>query len=1771
MRKVEDILQKGLVSNVQSELDEGGGGGGGNTNGGGGGGSQVVITQIPNTPLSNFSGKLQINCVVGDIATKTYSGEKIQASIYINGQPSGLVSPSELKLTATDVFNNGDYEITVVGNGYQKSIEKYVITLVTNPDYIDNDNYRVTSFSGEEKTNNLKIKGLSTFESLPSINEQDPDYGKTNFYQFKVIHYINDIEQPDTIAEINKDITFILQKTGIPDDGGDDNLGNVQTLTVSLTGADSSAQLLIDNIDGPGEIVTLKSGVNNITTLLGKIVTIQSNSVVLPIQSLDRLNRWKKRKAKGNSISRITKISVSADGYTSQTLSAVTDTESVSTKITIDKAYLIDIETETIPEISTDVASISFVNPDVNRKHNINSEIDTLIGIYKNEFTSGVRVKFANEEITYSQLENGESALITIPQNKLAKVGKYRIIIIPFTSDGNDGQPIELILNVVSETYVGVPDIRNINYPTLIKGPDYVGTNVNFKISYESVNTDYVKICALGSSQYTQAKAAENVTLNYQQLLNSPGAQYTESDGLISLILKLIPYNEQGNEVVVGKEEFITIKFDKSELTIPRNVVINRLVDGFISQLNTASLVDESSKYLNHLLHLPNDNKLITTWLGSEGSLILKLYEPLSTAIQPNQQVWISKLQSDPIIETINISGENESFCPPLKGPNFSLEENNGVAYQILDDLIASGSITSNDIVNNYLEGTNVNTTKLNLQYVSGSDYTFKAFSHFGSAEERAANFFYKVKLLETYKAKYEALIATTFIPPYDGYDGGILTENGFQVITEDGLFDVQWEIAQSSGVNQAGEAKKVLNTINGILRNFDGFENFLYKSNNNLAYPKVLYVHPITGLGTLILRDTTHASVTAWYNALIDEGANYDKYNPNYLVNNIPEFIREDYNNNDFIVFLDMIGQHFDIVWAYVKALDNNKILEHKQISGLSNTLVSQMLQSFGWNPKNAFNSPFLWEYAFGKTKDGFQKYGMPLSEANDEVWRRILNNLPYLLKHKGTARAMKAIMACYGVPQSMLTIMEFGGPQDPTQGGTSKFTFDDRTAAFYLSGSLNVNGSSNIKVPWHEINNVDYPNCIEFRILPNELPTPIYTLISGSEWTLDLVQTTGSFGKLELNFGGDISNSTYFASNYVSNITGSPFTYSYTSSFTPSVVISTATYSGEDGVYAYGPDLKTGSLDFPISTEHYSQVVINRHNSPDSSSWFEVWWGTSDGQRIITSVSMSIQTDDTQWETGSYLQIGGNGFEGNLDEVRLWRVPLQRSKFENHTLFPDAINGNSYTASTADLVFRLDFEKPKDRILDPYIKNVSISEIYGEGSATASNMYSAATYPYQYIPYDRTVTANVPSLGFNYSNKVRFESASLVTDLSYKTRATKKAFDQAPIDTNRLGLFFSPIKELNMDILKAFGDFNIDNYIGNPSDEYRTTYKELDTLRHYYFERLENRDIYEYIRLVKYIDRSLFDTLIELAPARTNVVKGLLIEPHYLERSKIKWTKPVSERNDFESNIDTKKNITTVSDYLVEEANLNIDDVSQLAGELNNYDSIIDIANTSIVGQSIMYNGEILSSMTPDLEASAPFYDSAIQCPVGASLVGEADSMTFTEIGMDPNSLANRGFGLYSKNGVAKLNYFDNIFGNHTSSRSNVYVVKEQYTQKILTQVKGWPVNGAALGEPVRYVKTPVTLYRYKVSTLPFSGSISIGNEIVGVETVRGYLPTHYKYVNNLSEGLRRSYFKGSVQNSSTTPDGLSAVETFITNPNILKVAKTGRGSGEPILEVD
>jgi hypothetical protein len=1608
------------------------------------------------------------------------------ASIMVDGENSYRTTNDTLYFKLSDILNTSGKTITLIKNGYT-SPQRYDVQVFENPKYTGSDIAK------------------TDIQSAYS-------YTSTTPYVLIVRKFENGSRKPYTnLNNLTRELSFELKRDGaiVPIEAETSD-----TFIVSLDGPNNSVTIIKDG----SERIPLQRGVNQIIANLGSKFSIASSDV---------------------NLYRVSEINI-ASNKENKSVKAKDISESIGTTITLNSRYTATIKSENYTPQSLNLPGIGLTTGEVLRTYNINANSGIAVGIRKFGEVNTVNVYVNNERLPYSDLGPTSEYALLLPDRVFPSAGQYRVRMIPRNSDG-DGEPIEITVNAIQDDYIGVPDLRNISYPSLLRGPDYVGTDVDFSISYTSVNTDYVKIYKKGSSSFIRGTKSGIVRLNVATILNLDGTQLKQDDDKIYIDLELEPYNTSGREVVVGKRESIQILFDKGDLEIPRPVAMNRIAEAFLTQFDDTIFEQETSKYLTHLLHFGNgDNKVITTWVGSEDSLILKLYEPLPTSIQTNQKVWISKLQSNPIVETITLSSAVEEYCPPLKGPNFSLVADNGTGYKVFDELIASGSVTSTDIVNKYLESTGIDTSKLNIQYVSGSEYVFTNFVNFGSSEERIKNFFYKVELLETYKDKYNTLTAVSFDA------GALLTTEGLQLQTED-LFDINYEVQVFRGQSEALEGKKLFDTINGIIRGFDGYEKFLYTSLEDLAFPKYVYSNPITGLATYVLKSVNDTEVVAWYAHLIDVSALFDKDNLNYLANNLPEHIVEDYNNAEFITFLDMIGQHFDIIWCYINGLTKLKVLEEKQTNGFANNMVYNLLESMGWEGKRAFNSQFLWEYAFGTYQNGFQKYGMPLEEANNQVWRRILNNLPYLLKHKGTGRAMKAVMSCYGVPQSMLSIFEFGGPQDPTKEGSTKFTFDDRTAAIHLEEN------STIIVPW---SNVPYtatkPESIEVRIRPDVVKDA--TIISGSDFKLDIIQTTGSFAKLQLNLGNNIS-APYFATSGV----GTPY---ITSSIS----------------YVLGPDTVTSSLDFPLSTEYYSNILINKYSLGGDAGLYEILLKTSDGSRIVTSVSMSLLTSVSPWLSGSDLKIGNN-FTGDLDEFRLWSVPLQPSKFENHTLHPDAINGNSYTASTANLMFRLDFEYPKNRILDPYIKNVALNTTYdGVGSyATASGMYSASSYPYQYTPYDRTVTATVPSLGFNYSNKIRFEEQEMIGDLSYKARATKKSFDRAPIDSNRLGIFLSPIKELNMDIVKAFGDFNIDNYIGDPSDDYKENYTELANLRTYYFQRL-NRNIYEYIQLVRYIDKSLFDVLGDLAPARARVSKGLLIEPHYLERSKTRWNKPESEKNDYDSIIDINDNNKVESTYDVKDALLlAIKDVL-LDVNLPNYDADIVTADTYILeGTNPSYDSEINTTETYILTPTYPTYPQTgsinIDCNLGANITAEVDAFSSQLIGFDPNSIANAGFGLYAKRGVGMVRTFNGLYDRNelTGSRKNIYLVKEQYKTVISTQVAGYPTNGAMPGEQVLYADIDKINYRYKVTTLPFSGSVKIGNDIVGVTALDGYFPTHYKFVNNLSEGLQRSYWKGSTQTSGSTPDGLDPVEIFTTNPNILRVAKTGRGSGEPILIVE
>ncbi len=131
---------------------------------------------------------------------------------------------------------------------------------------------------------------------------------------------------------------------------------------------------------------------------------------------------------------------------------------------------------------------------------------------------------------------------------------------------------------------------------------------------------------------------------------------------------------------------------------------------------------------------------------------------------------------------------------------------------------------------------------------------------------------------------------------------------------------------------------------------------------------------------------------------------------------------------------------------------------------------------------------------------------------------------------------------------------------------------------------------------------------------------------------------------------------------------------------------------------------------------------------------------------------------------------------------------------------------------------------------------------------------------------------------------------------------------------DIHTIDLGFN-VSKLTNDYLftKLSGSFNIDNYIGDPRDRYESEYGTLKKLEKFVASRglkwedvltlweeetltwegydyYYDRDIKALIRLTKFFDNSVFKSVKDFIPARSNLNSGIIIRPNLLSRSKVK-----------------------------------------------------------------------------------------------------------------------------------------------------------------------------------------------------------------------------------------------------------------------------------------
>ena len=385
--------------------------------------------------------------------------------------------------------------------------------------------------------------------------------------------------------------------------------------------------------------------------------------------------------------------------------------------------------------------------------------------------------------------------------------------------------------------------------------------------------------------------------------------------------------------------------------------------------------------------------------LEDKFAVAIKLYEPLPKRFNVKHEAQLVEKISDSIVVEIKVEVEQEKITGPrLRGANFNIElETNNPApteYLSYDELFSYSNANSNREVYSYIKEQSI---EINIDY---SDY--ENFIHFSSAVERLKNFKYKVELLETYDS----------------------SKNQIQ-----------------TSANNSGSISYFDNLINGVVENFDHYEKDLYFNSSSFSWPKSTTTKPHINL------HSTSSESLSWYANQLQSASNYDTSNYDVLTNTLPSYIAEDTNNTNAIIFVSMIGQHFDNLWIYTKAITDKYDNDNRLEVGVSKDIVREVLTSFGTKIHNSVEgSKDLFKYLIADTYDSGSSeevvntftqvpnvpadtQPIPRTDYEGELYKRIYHNLPFLLKTKGTERGLRALINCFGIPSDFLTVKQYGG----------------------------------------------------------------------------------------------------------------------------------------------------------------------------------------------------------------------------------------------------------------------------------------------------------------------------------------------------------------------------------------------------------------------------------------------------------------------------------------------------------------------------------------------------------------------------------------------------------------------------------------------------------------------------------------------------------------------------------------------------------------------
>lgn len=807
-------------------------------------------------------------------------------------------------------------------------------------------------------------------------------------------------------------------------------------------------------------------------------------------------------------------------------------------------------------------------------------------------------------------------------------------------------------------------------------------------------------------------------------------------------------------------------------------------------------------------------------------TLQLKLLQPVPDDITINNSTFLSREVAKTIIDKVRVRFAPEIDATPYLRPKnlkatANLDTGKYVRNVTLNKLaLQSGSVglydskqnkTFEDEIFRQWYSYDFNSSELNINFSDYNNFVF-----YSSAALRLEAFKQKLQRLEQLEFSRKQILE-----PY--------TANTASA----GFIYVQEKSAEYALQKE------------DIIRSFDRYEQYLYftPSGSNSAYSASFdYVDGGVEFnqigywpksGSQLYPVNSSISVN-WYNTQLEIAQRFDEFNENNLVNTIPTHVREDHANAPYVTFVLMVGQLFDNIKLYIDDLPNIYSRNLNPDEELSKDLITEIAESLGFTLPTIDAVYDLTDNILGSSDKE------PRRQLISEIYKRLLHNLPFFAKAKGTKTALQTFLNTFGITPQLLTVRETGTPNNDLFVVT-----DEYTTGLDFDGSK----TSFVRLPVSASNRA--PTTLQFNCTVSA--NKDMTILTGDDkWALNVVRhpSTTTLGRLELVSG---SNTPLMTSSY-HNIFGDEL-----------LNVAIQTVNNTSSLYFTQVDGADVLFD---------EVVVNSTEFPDL------------------------------WNNTDYVFLGGAGarviarYEGTIDEVRLWGTPLSDEVLLNTAFDPGSNAGDSYSDAADNLYVKLSFDKiTSSSLTASSIKNESP---YKNISATPSitELFQFNIVQADFVRYNRTIKQSSVVVGSSAptTNKIIVASPPIFTDITegpklYRTKSIVP-IEQKKLTKglNKILLSMSPTDIVNQNIVRNLGLENINAVLGSPTTLYTTFDKSLAVIKNHYQQYYYvDVNTNTFIRILSDLSSVLNQVVDYFIPSRASLIKGIVIEPNILEQVKI------------------------------------------------------------------------------------------------------------------------------------------------------------------------------------------------------------------------------------------------------------------------------------------